>query len=259
MKQKGRRSQKQNSRQNRYRVTAKHRAIQLSLLDNPQLKDSLISNIDIKPADIAAKTELSVHKDGNKDTGTNQQNGASINEETSSDRCQKEDGILCECDSGSCSCEKAEVVSQLQDRETHKRIEDNRGTCRTKQMTNSKNIQKEGLNFSSKKKLANEYDTERGGEKLRKKTKDSTNVSWSDDKDLKEKSKDTDVTQDADGERIYCLVDMEADTPAVSYDSLVSTVKSEIFARALFSRNLAYVKFRENKTLAKWQNHSVDY
>ena len=33
------------------------------------------------------------------------------------------------------------------------------------------------------------------------------------------------------------------------------TVNSEIFARDLFSRNFA--KFRENKTLAKWQNHSV--
>ena len=109
MKQKGRRCQKQNSRQNRYRVTAKHRAIQLSLLDNPQLKDSLISNTDIKPADIAAKTEvnqLSVHKDGNRDTGTNQLNGASVNEETAQDRCQKEDGILCECDThtGKCIC-----------------------------------------------------------------------------------------------------------------------------------------------------------
>ena len=119
------------------------------------------------------------------------------------------------------------MVSQLQDRETHKRIEDNRGACSTKQMTNCKNIQQECLNHSSKKKLANEYDTESGGEKLRKKTKDSTNVSWndvkgSDDKDLNKKIKDTDVTQDADGERIYCLVDMEADTPAVSYDSLVS-------------------------------------
>ena len=32
------------------------------------------------------------------------------------------------------------------------------------------------------------------------------------------------------------------------------TVNSEIFARPLFSRNLAYAKFCENKTLAKWQN-----
>ena len=37
------------------------------------------------------------------------------------------------------------------------------------------------------------------------------------------------------------------------------TVNSEIFARTLFSRNFAYAKFRENKTLAKWQNHSVVY
>ena len=38
-----------------------------------------------------------------------------------------------------------------------------------------------------------------------------------------------------------------------------STVNSEIFARTLFSRNSAYAKFHENKTLAKWQNHSVVY
>ena len=38
-----------------------------------------------------------------------------------------------------------------------------------------------------------------------------------------------------------------------------NTVNSEIFARTLFSRNFAYAKFRENKTLAKWQNHSVVY
>ena len=31
------------------------------------------------------------------------------------------------------------------------------------------------------------------------------------------------------------------------------TVNSKIFASALFSRNFAYAKFRENKTLAKWQ------
>ena len=37
------------------------------------------------------------------------------------------------------------------------------------------------------------------------------------------------------------------------------TVNSEIFSRVLISRNFAYAKFRENKTLAKWQNHSVVY
>ena len=31
------------------------------------------------------------------------------------------------------------------------------------------------------------------------------------------------------------------------------TVNKEIFARVLFSRNFAYVKFCENNTLAKWQ------
>ena len=35
------------------------------------------------------------------------------------------------------------------------------------------------------------------------------------------------------------------------------TVNSEIFARTLFSRNFACSKFRKNKTLEKWQNHSV--
>ena len=37
------------------------------------------------------------------------------------------------------------------------------------------------------------------------------------------------------------------------------TVNPEIFARILFSRNFAYAKFRENKTLAKWHNNSVIY
>ena len=40
---------------------------------------------------------------------------------------------------------------------------------------------------------------------------------------------------------------------------LRDTVNSEIFARVLFTRNFAYAKFRENKILAKWRNHSVDY
>ena len=39
----------------------------------------------------------------------------------------------------------------------------------------------------------------------------------------------------------------------------LDSVKSEIFARVLFSRNFAYAKFRENKTLVKCRNHSVDY
>ena len=45
-----------------------------------------------------------------------------------------------------------------------------------------------------------------------------------------------------------------------SHFQIGSTVNSEIFARTLFSRNFAYAaKFRENKTLAKWQNYSVVY
>ena len=37
------------------------------------------------------------------------------------------------------------------------------------------------------------------------------------------------------------------------------TVNSENFVRVLFSRNFADAEFRENKTLAKWRNHSVIY
>ena len=37
------------------------------------------------------------------------------------------------------------------------------------------------------------------------------------------------------------------------------TVNSEIFAGVLFLQNFTYVKFRENKILAKWRNHSVVY
>ena len=33
------------------------------------------------------------------------------------------------------------------------------------------------------------------------------------------------------------------------------TLNSEIFVRILFAQNFAYAKFRENKTLAIWQNH----
>ena len=36
-------------------------------------------------------------------------------------------------------------------------------------------------------------------------------------------------------------------------------VNSEIFARILFSRNFAYAKFRESKTLVRWWYHSVVY
>ena len=44
-----------------------------------------------------------------------------------------------------------------------------------------------------------------------------------------------------------------------NYNSQLITVNSEIFARTLFSRNFAYAKFREKKTLAKCQNHSIVY
>ena len=43
------------------------------------------------------------------------------------------------------------------------------------------------------------------------------------------------------------------------YPNSGDTVNSKNFARVLFLRNFAGVKFRENKPLAKWQNHSVVY
>ena len=46
---------------------------------------------------------------------------------------------------------------------------------------------------------------------------------------------------------------------ALPISGVQSTVNSEFSARTLFSRNFAYAKFCENKTLAKWQNHSVVY
>ena len=55
-----------------------------------------------------------------------------------------------------------------------------------------------------------------------------------------------------------CLAPMSR---SVNSSRKLVTVNLEIFARTLFSRNFAYAyaKFRENKTLAKWQNHSVVY
>ena len=38
-----------------------------------------------------------------------------------------------------------------------------------------------------------------------------------------------------------------------------TSVNSEIFARALFSRNFALAKFRENKILTHWQSHYAVY
>ena len=38
-----------------------------------------------------------------------------------------------------------------------------------------------------------------------------------------------------------------------------NTLNSEVFARFLFSRNFAYAKFREYKTIPKWQKHYVVY
>ena len=46
---------------------------------------------------------------------------------------------------------------------------------------------------------------------------------------------------------------------ALVFPLIHDTVNSETFARDLISRNFAYAKFRENKTLAKWRNHSVVY
>ena len=45
----------------------------------------------------------------------------------------------------------------------------------------------------------------------------------------------------------------------LAYAAYGYTVNSEIFARVLFSRDFAYAKFRANRTLANWRNHSVFY
>ena len=52
---------------------------------------------------------------------------------------------------------------------------------------------------------------------------------------------------------------MDTYGPAIEIAVHVPTVNSEIFARVLFLKNFADVKFCENKTLIKWQNHSVVY
>ena len=41
--------------------------------------------------------------------------------------------------------------------------------------------------------------------------------------------------------------------------NVFDTINSETSARVVFSQNFAYAKFRENKILAKWRNHSIVY
>ena len=50
---------------------------------------------------------------------------------------------------------------------------------------------------------------------------------------------------------------MDPDQVALSMFSKMHTVNLEIFARVLFLGNFSYAKFRENKILTKWRNHSV--
>ena len=59
-------------------------------------------------------------------------------------------------------------------------------------------------------------------------------------------------------ETIRRFPQVQAGMPAAHF-SCLNTINSEIFARVLFSRNFAYAKFRENKILEKWRNHSVVY
>ena len=46
---------------------------------------------------------------------------------------------------------------------------------------------------------------------------------------------------------------------AVYIFSNIMYCKFRNFCEVIFSRNFAYAKFHENKILAKWLNHSVDY
>ena len=57
----------------------------------------------------------------------------------------------------------------------------------------------------------------------------------------------------------YFVIKMANGKKEVGESEVQNTVNSNIFVRVLFLRNLAYAKFRENKILAKWRNHSVDY
>ena len=61
---------------------------------------------------------------------------------------------------------------------------------------------------------------------------------------------------DSKDDQAHEILVLNAEVSSQSSDKPVHTVNSEIFARTLFSRSLC-AKFRENKTLAKWQNHSV--
>ena len=57
--------------------------------------------------------------------------------------------------------------------------------------------------------------------------------------------------------RVFCIFLL-----FITYNALRTKChaeNSEFFASVLISRNFAHAKFRENKTLAKWRNHSVVY
>ena len=45
----------------------------------------------------------------------------------------------------------------------------------------------------------------------------------------------------------------------LTFDRTYIYCKFGNFVRVLFSRNLAYAEFGENKIVAKWRNHSVIY
>ena len=57
----------------------------------------------------------------------------------------------------------------------------------------------------------------------------------------------------------YFVIKMANGKKEVRKSEVQNTVNSNIFVRVLFLRNFAYAKFRENKDLPKWRNHSVDY
>ena len=60
-----------------------------------------------------------------------------------------------------------------------------------------------------------------------------------------------------DADQAHQNIDINSLLIRIELIILEITVNSEIFVRVLFSRNFVSAKFRENKTLTKWWNHSV--
>ena len=188
VKQEARRIQRHHSQQSRYRVTAKHRAIELNLLDNPKTEETQILNAELNTENKDFKSDESAadnDTDGDKETKLLD----ATNEENTADTCLKTDkkdvNIVCECDT--CSCENISDV--------HVKGPDK---SKTKQEEN------ENSKIKSKKRHKNKSNKVPDAEKS------------------KQKNGDTSLSQVVEEGGTYCLVDMEAEAPMITYDSLVS-------------------------------------